>query len=292
MKRLALYLAVTFGSTWALWMLAVSGPVVTGMPVATQLLVGLGMFCPSLGVLVTWLAFRRSAPFSLPLRPRFRGNARYYLLAWFVPALATLAGAALYFLVFPAQFDAGLGYLGELAASGASVSAAQLSQSAVLQLALAVLVGPLLNVLAGAGEELGWRGLLYPVLGRKLSPAAACLVGGVIWGLWHAPVTMRGHNYGFGYSGFPWTGVLTMCVFCISLGTLLRWLTIRSGSIWPAALAHGAVNAVAGAPAVFLPSADAGNRLLGPSPAGLLAGLPLLLLAALVLWREHRKTAP
>ncbi|MDY3617423.1 CPBP family intramembrane glutamic endopeptidase [Agathobaculum sp.] len=292
MKRIVCYLVTTFALTWILWGTAVSGSVVVGMPMASQLLIGLGMFCPALGVLVTWLMFRKKQPFHIPFRPHFRGNGKWYVVAWFMPALLTLTGSALYFLVFRSQLDPQMGYLRELgAAQGVSMSQAQMASSMALQIVAAVVVGPLLNVLAGAGEEVGWRGFLYPALQEKLSPAGVCLAGGVIWGLWHAPVTMRGHNYGLGYPGFPWAGVLMMCVFCIGLGTLLHWITQKSGSIWPAALAHGAVNAIAAAPQMLLPSAEAGNRLLGPAVSGLLGGLPLLLCAAVLLWRGRQKSS-
>ena len=151
---------------------------------------------------------------------------------------------------------------------------------AALQIVVAVFMGPFLNVAAGAGEELGWRGLLYPALRRRLAPVPACLLGGVIWGVWHAPMTVRGHNYGLDYAGFPWMGVVMMCVFCTAVGTLLHALTERCGSIWPAALAHGGLNAMISAPMMFLPSAEAGSRLLGPTVAGLVGGVPLLLAAA------------
>lgn len=290
MKRIVCYLAVTFALTWTLWGAAVSGPVVVGMPTVSQLLVGLGMFCPALGVLVTWLVFRKKQPFCVPIRPHFRGNGKWYVAAWLAPALLTLAGSVLYFLVFRGQFDPNMGYVRELvAAQGVSMPQAQMASSMALQIVLAIAVGPLLNVLTGAGEELGWRGLLYPALQEKLPPAGACLVGGVIWGLWHTPVTLRGHNYGLGYPGFPWAGVLMMCVFCIGLGTLLHWITQKTGSIWPAALAHGGVNAIAAAPQMLLPSAETGNRLLGPSISGLIGGLPILLCAAVVLWGGRQK---
>lgn len=292
MKRICIYLAVTFPLTWALWGLATSGPVVTGMPMATQLMIGLGMMCPATGVLVTWLILRKREPFSLPLRPKFRGNAKSYLLAWFGPSLAVLAGGLLYFLVFRNQLDPSMGFVREMGGSAAALYAdGTIRASVILQIAVAVLLGPLINVIAGAGEEIGWRGLLYPALREKLSPAAACLMGGVIWGLWHAPVTMRGHNYGLDYPGFPWLGVLAMCVFCIAIGTLLHYLTIKSGSIWPASLAHAGFNALAAAPMMFLPSAATGSRLLGPSAAGLLAGLPLLMTAVAWMVVENRKMA-
>ena len=288
MKRILIFLAVTFALTWTFWGVAVSGPVATGIPVATQLLVGLGMFCPMIGAVVTWFILRKKQPFSLYIRPKLRGNGRFYLFAWLAPTALALCGAALYFLVFRQQFDPQMGYLRETAgAAGIRLSIAQLRTSALIQCIVGVFVGPLLNILAGFGEEVGWRGLLYPALREKLPPVGTCLVGGVIWGLWHAPITMRGHNYGFGYPGFPVAGILTMCVFCFALGTLLFWLSEKTRSVWPAALMHGAVNAIVGAPLLVLPSAETGSRLLGPSVSGLLAGLPILLLAMVLLWKSR-----
>jgi len=35
-----------------------------------------------------------------------------------------------------------------------------------------------------------------------------------------------------------------MCVSCIGLGALLAWVSQRGASVWPAALGHGAFNAM------------------------------------------------
>ena len=78
-----------------------------------------------------------------------------------------------------------------------------------------------------------------------------------------------------------------MCVFCITLGILLAWLTEKTGSVIPAAVAHGAVN---GAAAMgLLLTADGGNPFVGPAPTGILGGLPLLILAILVLILDKPK---
>lgn len=291
MKRIALYLALAFGLTWTLWGAAGSDPVTVGAPAATQVMAALGMFGPAAGALVTRLLLRRSDPFRLPLRPHFRGSGRVYLAAWLVPPGLTLLGGALYFAVFPAQLDLSFGYLREM--TGGALSGVPLLRVAALQMAGAVTFAPLINLVFALGEELGWRGLLYPALRERLSPAAACLTGGVIWGLWHAPMLLRGHNYGLGYPGYPLGGILAMCVFCFSTGVFLFWLTEKSGSVWPAALAHGAVNAAVGVPLLFLPSPEAGLRLLGPTPAGLLAGLPLLAFALiLAVHMDRQKSSP
>lgn len=285
MKRVGCYLLLSFALTWTLWAFSSSGVLTAeGISFTTRLFVGAGMFCPAVAAFITRLLFRKTQPFSLLLRPHFRGNAKTYLAAWFLPALLTLAGAAVYFLVFPKQFDPSMGYARELGAGALS------APMVAVQIVISVLLGGLINVLPAAGEEIGWRGLLYPALRKRFSPATTCLIGGVIWGLWHVPVTMRGHNYGLDYAGWPYLGIAAMCVFCISLGTLLFWLTEKSGSIWPAAIAHGAVNAVCGTPLLFLPTVQAGSRLLGPVISGVLAGLPMLGLAV-VLCRMQVKQA-
>lgn len=52
--------------------------------------------------------------------------------------------------------------------------------------------GPLLGAMGlmlilGPVEELGWRGLALPLLQRRLAPAWAGMVLGLIWGVWHLP---------------------------------------------------------------------------------------------------------
>lgn len=46
-----------------------------------------------------------------------------------------------------------------------------------------------INLIMGPlGEELGWRGLLYPTLKNNYGWMASALIVGVIWSLWHAPL--------------------------------------------------------------------------------------------------------
>jgi membrane protease YdiL (CAAX protease family) len=52
-----------------------------------------------------------------------------------------------------------------------------------------LLVWPLL---AALGEELGWRGYLYPRLQARFGWLGAALILGVIWGLWHLPADFVG----------------------------------------------------------------------------------------------------
>lgn len=110
-----------------------------------------------------------------------------------------------------------------------------------------VLVGALINAVPALGEELGWRGWLLPRL-LPYGVGTALLVSGVVWGLWHAPLILLGYNYPFAPG---WLGLVAMVGTTTVLGTIFAWLRLRSDSVWPAALAHGSLNAAAGFSVVF-----------------------------------------
>ncbi|MDZ7701407.1 MAG: CPBP family intramembrane glutamic endopeptidase [Halobacteriales archaeon] len=154
-----------------------------------------------------------------------------------------------------------------------------------LQLGQLLIVAPLVNSLFTFGEEFGWRGYLLPKL-LPLGARRALLAHGVIWGVWHWPIIAMGHNYGLEYPGAPWTGLAAMTLFTVGVGVVLGWLTLRSGSVWPAVLGHAMVNGAAGLGLLFL--ATPPRLLLGPTSSGLLAMLPWLAVAAWLLGRRAR----
>ena len=83
---------------------------------------------------------------------------------------------------------------------------------------------------------------MMPKLIKLMGKKKAFILGGVIWGLWHAPLTCIGHNFGTDYPGFPYLGIAVMCVFCIIMGIILTFVTAQTGSIWPAAFLHAVNN--------------------------------------------------
>ncbi|RMG49012.1 MAG: CPBP family intramembrane metalloprotease [Acidobacteria bacterium] len=82
---------------------------------------------------------------------------------------------------------------------------------------------PMLAVLPAIFEELLFRGVLLWGLRRRLSPVAACLASGIVFGVFHTSL----------WRIFP-TAVL---------GTLLAWVTVATGSLFPAVLWHALHNA-------------------------------------------------
>ena len=291
MKRLAIYLVVTFGLTWGLLIPAgfALGTFENGENSSMLMfgLIALSMFFPLFGALAANFACKPEERIDLGWKPLIKQNVRYYLIAWFAPAGIALLGSAVFFALNPQWFDPTMQSYIESAAAAAGQSAdelmSQMPSAPILIAAVlfsALTYGPFINMIPSIGEEAGWRGMLFPTLAERMSERNAALVSGVIWGLWHAPAIAMGHNYGMGHAGFPVGGILTMTLACTAMACWFSLLRQRSGSVWPCALAHGAFNAIANLGLVFC---ACGPTLLGPSPLGLVAGIPLFV-AGIFCW--------
>lgn len=285
-KALRIYLIGAFVLAWILQALAIPCAR-NGQAHAFQLLLLVSMYAPFAAVLLARVPLG-----GMGWRPRLRGRLRYYLAAWLGPALLGFLGAALYFLVFPSHLDmSGAIFTAQLGEEGLAQLEAQgmsLRSVILIQLVQALTWAPLINTFAALGEEVGWRGALYPMLKERFGVSSGRVIGGVIWGVWHWPVMiLAGYNYGMQYWGAPVLGPLLFCLVTVALGTLFDLLYEKSGSIWIPSLAHGAFNAAAGIPSLFLSPAYPSNSTLGPTMIGLIGGLPLFLLAAWALRREH-----
>ncbi|MDO4732452.1 MAG: CPBP family intramembrane metalloprotease [Bacillota bacterium] len=264
-KGLLLFLLLSFGLSWAITLLIQLGGGLSGW---RSLLLSVCMLMPALSALLCKALYR--LPWSdLALRPKFRGNWGCYLLACFGPTLLITAGAVLYFLLFPGDFDP--------TGNGMALFPGML----LFNLLFSAVLSPVANILFCAGEELGWRGFLLTRLLENGSPRRAMLLSGLIWGIWHGPMIAMGHNYGLDYPGWPWLGIFAMLLFCFSAGCLFSWLRMRTGSFWPAALAHGAMNGMASASALFVAPGAEISPFVGPLPTGIVGGCFFLLLGLL-----------
>lgn len=88
------------------------------------------------------------------------------------------------------------------------------------------------------GEEIGWRGFLFPHLRLRYSFAVASLVTGFIWALWHYAVIVQG-SY-LDAARVPLSAALVLfTVGMIGESFVYCWLRERSGSLWPAVVLHG-----------------------------------------------------
>ena len=284
LKRALVYVLITFVLTWVYCLLIVypiaNGEALSGIPsMVTQLAVAAAMFFPAIGVLLTRLITKEGFR-NAWLKPNLKKNLRFYLLAWFGPAILTFAGMGIYFLLFPDHLDLNFGYMKTMMAAAGTPYEAQavpMDLLMTIQCVQAVFLAPALNFVTCFGEEWGWRGYLLPKVSKHFSTIPTLLITGIIWGLWHAPFTIIGHNYGLGYWGFPFTGIAMMCVFCIVMGIFLSYVTLKTKSCIPAILGHGAINGIAAIGIYF--TFDGGNPFIGPAPTGIIGMIPFILVA-------------
>lgn len=96
----------------------------------------------------------------------------------------------------------------------------------------------LLTVLV-CGEEIGWRGFLQTPLVETYGLVGGIVLLGLIWGIWHAPIALRGHNL----SSHFWAEAFVLYPYvCVCYSFPLAFLTIESGSILPALIFHATNN--------------------------------------------------
>lgn len=280
-KRLAWFITLAFLIAWLIFAMIPLQGLTYGTGV-TIFIVMAGMFAPALANLLTRLITKQGFGDML-LRPNFKGQVGTYLLVFFGPTAMLLVSAAFYFLVFPGSYDPQFTSLQEAAARTGMFTARTLLLITLLQI---IVIGPIINIIPTLGEELGWRAYLLPQLRLLLSDRAALVIAGVIHGLWHTPVILMGHNYGLSYSGYPWLGILAMVVFCVWLGIIEGYMTIKINSVIPAAMIHSTINAGAGLAIIMAKSGY--NPLLGPAITGIVGGLPFMVWALILFMKAGR----
>lgn len=186
-----------------------------------------GMLCPTMAHILTRVITKEGFKDTY-LRSHFKESKRYYVLAIVLPVVYAIIGALITRAIYGAATDSGM-------------SATSSVAYVVIQIESAVIMA-----FSGFGEEFGWRAYMMPKLEKLMGTPAAVLVGGIIWGLWHAPLTCSGHNFGTDYAGFPYLGIGLMCVFCICMNSILTYVTKKSKSIYPAAILHTVNNSIVG----------------------------------------------
>lgn len=181
--------------------------------------------------LTLWLA-RRQWPRLWPLaKPPGFGFARpaqplFYVMAMGMGLAAPLIGGWLtQWLAHGHKVPQDIQQMGMQASPGLRVAL----------MAIAVTIGPLV-------EELLFRGALLSALIRRLQVGWAVAICSLLFALVHLPDL-----------GFQWYAIPNLALLAVALA----WLRLRSGSIWPAVLAH-AVNNLLATAAWFLVVAPPG----------------------------------
>jgi len=111
----------------------------------------------------------------------------------------------------------------------------------IINCTLSMMLATIISIPQALGEELAWRGYLQNIFTKRFGLIKGLILLGIIWGLFHLPVNLAGYNH-------PKSpilgGFIYMVITSISLGIVFGWIRIRTGSVWPVAIAHGSYNII------------------------------------------------
>jgi membrane protease YdiL (CAAX protease family) len=202
-------------------------------------------YSPAIAALIARVSLREGIK-DVSFRLRGEWVSKAILIAWLWPVVS---GFLTYGIAWTAGFTrfqwTSLGYpfgsWGPENLVGISILDLPVSQQFSIRLASCLLFAPI-ACLQSFGEELGWRGYMLTRLFDAKIPVPV-FWNGLIWGLWHIPfVLLLTTN-----RNLPERRSVSLFFFVISsiaLSYLLGYLRLRSGSIWPAVLAHASGNTV------------------------------------------------
>ncbi len=292
-KRLLIFLALCFGVPWVMEIFGVipmyrSGDVEIVKDAAEM--ISQIMLAPALAALVTRL-FTREGLVKAGFQFNFSEQRFLFLFGWFGMSVLTFLGAVIYFLVFRDNFDPNMtnfvaSYGESAAGAGTQITPVEIVAGVKADLLVKFFTAAVLDFINAFGEEWGFRAYLLPKLFRKVGTIPAMVISGFASGLWYAPLVSIGYYYGEGNSGFPVVNIVAMCLFGTVTGIIYAFLTLRTGSIFPAVFAHSAMNVMMAQASQF--TFDGGSFFVGPAPTGILAGIPLVIVAAGCLVHIHK----
>lgn len=274
--KVAEFLGLTFGIAWisalALWMAGIGHGTLAG----TVLITIFVMWAPAAAAII--VQRRRGASVREKCGLRL-GRVAWSAVAWIAP-VAFMAAAVGVGLLLPnvsltTDFSAFLIEQGvppeQVDAVAEQLEALPVSP-VVLFVGAGLAAGLTINALAALGEELGWRGLLLaewaPLGFWKLS-----LWTGLVWGFWHTPVILQGHNF----PDNPILGIVVMTGAGMAMAPFYTYFALRARSVLAPTFLHGSFNGLGGITIVYL--SGAGN--LVTAPVGLVGIGAALVITAL-----------
>ncbi len=272
-RVLSLFLVLAFAISWTGAIMFYLSDVEITSVAGSLLLVAVYMWAPAVAAIIVYRQYDRSIRRELGVR---LGRVRWLALAWLLPvallavtvAVATLLPEVSYTTDYTAFLeDAGLTEE-QIQEALAALDALPVPPAALFVLQ-GLLAGLTVNAVAALGEELGWRGLMLNEL-ATLGFWKVSLVTGVIWGFWHAPLVLQGHNF----PEHPVLGVFVMTAAVTAVTPVYTYVTVRANSVFAAAFLHGSFNGVGSLYLILLTGAGASDILVSPvGAAGAVAAL-------------------
>lgn len=281
-KRIGIYLLISFGLVWGVMLpfFALGGEYQSA---ETEFILCFSMLCPALATVITRkltkeglaVTGKDSMMLGISLKDK---KWKWFVMAAVLPIIYWDLGEMLYYVIFPKAFHP------------SAWDTLGIPKNLLFLVVVSGLTNALLISYGALGEEIGWRGYLYPKLEELYGTKKAVIFGGIIWGVWHYPAIWAGHNFGKGYIGEPWSGFFVFTLYTIAAGTILYYLSKKTGSVWAAAFMHAANNTFSGSTVLGLAYSD--EELTGialQSPVRLLiASIPVMIISGFM-YRKLKK---
>ncbi len=215
-KRLVTYLIITFGITWSFWIinaLVVKYTPLNQSDLLSIILLLLGGFGPTIAACLT-LEQGFSWKKLIAFLSTYNNRGLCYLLVFALVEISFIA----------------------LVSDGIRSSIPR-SPMAVI---ICIIIFIQATLLFGGNEELGWRGIMQPILMKKLPRVLVPLLIGGIWVLWHIPLWFIEGNSHQSMS------FISFAVFGIALSYWLSALFEATDSVICSMIFHGLTNTLMG----------------------------------------------
>ena len=217
-RNLIVFIIVTLASGWIGVLVDL---LLTEQPKGNSLGMGLWLIIPFLTVIILRIINRDWKDFGM--RPNFKGNLKWYLVALIIYPLVTLITVG-------------------IALALGCVDITSFNMNTFLSLAIVSIGG---NFIKNIFEEFAWRGYLTPKLVElKANDLVIYLVSGLVWALWHAAYYMvfLPDKYFLDISRVRF--LLTGCVIMTCWTVMYVEISRLTKSVWPCVVMHAVEDAV------------------------------------------------
>ena len=264
---------------------------ITYLALAFSLAIGIAVAIPHADINVLLSAFAPIAALLIITTTTPRGRR---LALWGEFGLNRLGRQMWPFALLVPMLLAGGAYAAALVMGVAELRDIDLTSSGAADWTLNLVVTLAFMTVLFLAEELGWRGYLLPRIQQLTSRRRAALVTGFVHGCFHLPLILIATTYD--QHGSRWL-VAPVVVATITMGGVFyAYLWDRTGTVWPVAMAHGAVNTAfgIGAGAVVATTSEADLAYVagesGLATFAAVAVVGTVLLARAKVWRTGKQS--
>jgi membrane protease YdiL (CAAX protease family) len=225
-KALKVYLFVTFAIS-----AIIEGIWIYFVELATQAGISTLLMCIPLivAIFVSWKFYKKQNALGFN-----SCKFVYIILAVLIPLIYLILSYGLFWLFAKGSY---IGNLSELIGYAANYSGKEIPDSIAIIISLVITF--IVCVITALGEEVGWRGLMYPVMQRIWGWKKAIILSGCIWAVWHLPLVIAGLY-------LPDTVMIyrvpAFIIEVFALTVIITWIRMKSNSVWTAMLFHAIHN--------------------------------------------------